>query len=684
VTTAAHTPQTAEQLPPLTLVKDRPQAAQGVIVEHHGDDARPDWIESGKAIAERAAQVANRLYVPQAARGYRRLARRWLDTHRDHYPQLIRSAQQALRDADGEVAQELKLKQLVDRYRAEYQRHQWIHTAKTAGWTGTAAVGGSVGVVTGSLWVDLLIGAAVYGYGAWHGRTTTVVQGAELQAADCGAPSPPSLNEEALQQALRDIGLPDGARVLTSSVAADGSSTTVVDLPGAVTATALKKKIEALAAALGRDVSMIDVNKAGAEGRVSIWMTDNPPFDTPRPSPLLSMHGGIDAFKDGIPVAWNKRGQHVVLPVNNSSFVIAGMTRSGKGVGAANLIAGAAMDPRINLRIVAGKTNGEWDAYAKAGVAATYFKPNAHRLLALLNALTADMNRRNKSLGEISKSKVTSHTISRVGGIELLVIDELATYTRPGNPLRDDILKALTDLSAVAAGAGILLVLITQYPEVDVIPQALAMNCGTRWAMRVDNATQSNAILGGGASSTGRDASKFDPPLPGLGWLVNPFAAVTDKARSFDLDEDERGEITLLMERAAEIRKAAGRLVGQWHDPIEQALINTTGLSSAAGGPQRNGDPGREAAFLTAEQRQQLEACRGALAAMDQLGRGAAQLDEMAEVIGGGMAADRLGELLRAGGAGGTVKITVPHKQGRVNGYRREDIADALRLLNGS
>jgi hypothetical protein len=360
------------------------------------------------------------------------------------------------------------------------------------------------------------------------------------------------------------------------------------------------------------------------------------------------------------------------------------MTRSGKGVGAANLVAGAGLDRRINLRVVAGKVNGEWDPYARTGVAATYFKPDSARLLALLQALLVDMDRRNRILGELGKSKVTPETIDRVGGIELLIIDELATYTRSGScPERDEILNALAKLSSVAAGAGILMVLITQYPEVDIIPQGLAMNCGTRWAMRVDNATQSNAILGGGASSSGRDASKFDPPRPGLGWLVNPFLGVTDLARSFDLDEDERGEVTQICERAAELREAAGRLSGQWDDPIEAHLVNTTGLSSASGGPRRNGQPGRALAALTPEQRQQLAALKGALTAMDLLGRDTAQLAEMAAIIGGGMAGDRLGDLLRAAGAGGTVKVEIPGKSGRVNGYNRADIADALRFFEG-
>lgn len=300
-----------------------------------------------------------------------------------------------------------------------------------------------------------------------------------------------------------------------------------------------------------------------------------------------------------------------------------------------------------------------------------------------MKALLADKNRRERTLDKLSKSKVTTDTIDKVGGIELLVIDEVATYSRPGKPLRDEILEALIELSALAAGAGILMVLITQYPEVDVLPAALAMNCTTRWAMKVETAGQSNAILGGGASGMGRDSSKFDPPIPGLGWLVNGFAGITDLARSYDLDEDKRGEISELMVRAAKLREKAGRLAGHWDDPIERMLAKETGLSSVAGGPERNGYPGRMLSALSPEQRMQLDALRGCLVAMNDLGRDAAQLGEMAALIGGGMTPARLGEVLRAAGAGGVTKVVI-EGAGRVNGYQRADIKDAMDLLEGN
>ena len=503
---------------------------------------------------------------------------------------------------------------------------------------------------------------------------------------DFNAPPPPALTVSQLEDALRAIGEVRGEETIQILAVPqrekDGNTTVVFDLPPRTTVAELKKKLPKLAGALGRDVSMVDIEKAGTEVRTSLWMTDKDPFADTRPSPLLKKPAQLDAWKDGVPVGWNKRGITIWLAINNQSFVIAGTSRSGKGVGASNLVVGASFDPRINLRIVAGKQNAEWNPYAKVGVASTYFKPDPARLLALLKALLADKDRRERALDELGKSKLVAPIIDQIGGLELVVIDELATYTRPGKPLREEILEALIELSAVALGAGIILVLITQYPEVDVIPQSLSANLGAKWAMRVENATQSNAILGAGQAGAGRDASKFDPPRPGFGWLVNPFAGVTDLARSFDLDEDDRGEVTMLLEKSAKIREKAGRLAGQWEDPIEKHLLNATGLSSAAGGPKRDGVPGRNVLNHTPEQRMQMDAMRGCLKAMADLGRDVAQLKEMVELIGGTMSEVRLGKLLRDGGAGGTVKVDI-EGVGRVNGYQKADIAEALKLLQG-
>lgn len=505
---------------------------------------------------------------------------------------------------------------------------------------------------------------------------------------DFNAPPPPALTVPQLEEALRKISMMKADEQLAILAVPqrekDGNTTVVFDLPAGQTVAKLQDKIEEFAGAIGRDSTMVDIEKAGSAVRTSLVIADSDPFEDARPSPLLKKPAQIDAFNDGVPVGWSKRGNMILLPIRNSNIAMGGGTRSGKGVGGANLAVGATFDPRINLRIIAGKQNAEWNPYAKAGVAATYFKPDPARLLAFLDAEIADKDRREGELNRLGKSKLVAPVIDQIGGLELIIIDELATFTRPGKPLADEILERLVLLASVAAGAGIFLVILTQYPGVDVFPTELAINFMTKWAMRVDTAQQSNAILGAGSSGMGRDASKFNPPRPGLGWLVNPFAGVTDLARSFDIDEDDRGEITMLLEKSAKIREAAGRLAGQWDDPIERHLLNATGLSSAAGGPKRDGVPGRNVLNHAPEQRMQMEALRGCLIAMNDLGRDVAQLKEMAELIGGGMTEERLGELLRDGGAGGTIKVTIPGLPNRVNGYKRADIADALELLEGN
>ncbi|MGQ4513666.1 hypothetical protein [Streptomyces sp. DW26H14] len=653
----------------MSITYDTSKVIPGEVVDRHNEAAEPRTPVARRAGS--AAMVAARV----TGRGLAGAGRRWVDGYVDGHRQMIETAKAELAAAKGDSGAEADARRMLTQRRAEYREHRKRYLAKTGIGVGGAGLGATVGTLVIGGWVDAAMAIVGITAGAIHGRKggdDAVAAPVILPDGTVVAPVP---GGETLLDALAAIRVPDGSQIVSVTPGPGGTSETVVNLPANFTVTSLRGKAEELAGALGRDTTMIDIRKVAHANQAAVWISSTDPFEAPRRSPLMDLQLAIDAFLDGVPVAWGKRGNPILLPINNSNFLIAGMTRSGKGVGAANLVAGAALDPRINLRIVAGKNNGEWDPAAKAGVAATYFKPNPRRLNELLKALWADKDRRERILGKASKSKVTAATIMELGGIELLVIDEVATYTRPGNDLRDENLKLLTDLSAVAAAAGILIVLITQYPEVDVIPQALAMNCGTRWAMRVDNATQSNAILGGSASSSGRDASKFDPPRPGLGWLVNPFAGVTDLARSFDLDEDERGEVSELMMRGAKIREQSARLAGQWDDPIEQALINATGLSSRSGGPDRNGVPGRAIA-LAAEEKAAYAALADAVAVMDRLGRDA-QLKEMADEIGNGMTETRLGELLRSAGAGKTVKVDI-FGRGRVQGYRRDDLADLL------
>ncbi|QTD96994.1 hypothetical protein [Streptomyces cyanogenus] len=127
-------------------------------------------LESVRFIAERTNRIASLTLLPRTFRGYRQLGRLWLERFHDDYPQMIATASQAVREAEGDMHAEAAAKKRRAELRAEYKRHRLTYTGKTAGVAGAVAGGVSFGAVTGSLWIDLLAGLGVWGLGAFHGR----------------------------------------------------------------------------------------------------------------------------------------------------------------------------------------------------------------------------------------------------------------------------------------------------------------------------------------------------------------------------------------------------------------------------------------------------------------------------------------------------------------------------------
>ncbi|MGR6538881.1 hypothetical protein [Streptomyces rochei] len=155
-----------DERPTLTLVP--PPAATPVFKDKPTD--RKKITDSARAVAATTNKVARIALLPHTVRGYRQLGRRWIDRFHDDYPQMIASTNRAIREADGDVAQEARLKDRRAELRAEYKRHRLVYTGKSAGVATAVAGGAGFGVVTGSLWLDVLAGLGAWGIGAFHGR----------------------------------------------------------------------------------------------------------------------------------------------------------------------------------------------------------------------------------------------------------------------------------------------------------------------------------------------------------------------------------------------------------------------------------------------------------------------------------------------------------------------------------
>lgn len=401
------------------------------------------------------------------------------------------------------------------------------------------------------------------------------------------------MTDEMLDRAFRDAGIirAEQAIVFRSPVIQDGRAWLVhIETTGGVTVAEVQKKADSLAAALGIPRHQMDIRKEGREDQFSFWVSMTDPFGRSVPNPLIGTGDKVNAWRDGLPLGFDKRGSIILATISDYSLLVGGTTRSGKGMAIANILVGAMLDPRIRVRLFDGKGTGEYVGIAES--LDTFVRRNPERLLGFLKVLAAELERRTEILVDLGVSKASEELLERLGGIELVIVDELATYTVKGGlngRHAEEIVELLAQIAAVGAAVGIVLVLATQSPKVDVVPSRLRGNCSGRWSMRVESATASNTILGDGVAGDGYDASKIEnsKSTRGRGWLTTPDTGFIE-ARSLFVDV-ENGDLRKAATAGLELRRAIGRVPGQCPDPIEDQLAADTGVSMVAGGPTGKG-----------------------------------------------------------------------------------------------
>ncbi|WP_432053710.1 FtsK/SpoIIIE domain-containing protein [Streptomyces sp. bgisy022] len=595
-----------------TLTKDRPAR-----VFEFEPRPRPAWMMSGEQLrqwavyardnavdAVRFHAVHSPYYLGWSVRGYRRLCLRWWEARNDDYRQQIATAKQMLREAkdqprgDARAAAESKARALLEVRRAEFKAHKRRHWIRT-GISGIVVLGGgALAATVGGLWVQILMALAVIITGAWFGRPE------QPTAAPVQAPTRTShLGEDTMRRVLVEAGaIPEKRASEVRGVGIPHSEgpgiAYEVDLPSGIPAAVAVTRKQQIASALAVHQDWLDLEVGDIESRLKIWVASSDPFAIVRRSPLLDHDGPINTFRDGIQVAFGKRGEPITLWIRDSSLIVGGATRRGKGMLLANILLGVAKDPWVNVRIFDGKGTAEHNAYAP--IMSTFTKRNAQRLALATRAIVAEMDRRSDLLDEHGYEKIDDDNYEEcmrlLGGREVFIVDELATYTPKGtSPHADDITENLSQIAAVGAALGITLISLTQVPEVDVVRGRLRQNHTSRAAMNTESGSASNTILGDGMTGQGYDASKIPLTQPGRAWLSTPETGVIQVRSYLVKPEDKRRAA----DEAYEIRKAAGRLPGLWPDPIEEHLLAETGVSSAAGGEGGKGRIGSAPAVLT-------------------------------------------------------------------------------------
>jgi S-DNA-T family DNA segregation ATPase FtsK/SpoIIIE len=373
-------------------------------------------------------------------------------------------------------------------------------------------------------------------------------------------------------------------------------------LPDEVTISHVLAKREEIAAALDIETHWLDIQKDGSPSRVSFWYCTSDPFGEPRVSPLVDEPERTDVWKRGILIGFNRRGLPIYLKLRHVMALLGGMSRTGKGMILRNLICGLGLDPRVNLRLVAGAKPGEHRGYAP--ICSTFFGRRPERLIVLLDALLAEAYRREDYLEEQGRAKLGEKDLD-LFPLEILIIDEYKQYAASSMRVpdysdpdgkrtikaADKIAEQLEELAAFAAALNITVLVSTQDPDANTIPRGYKSNSGARVATRTGGPVQTNAILKDGATGAGLRAHDIPESLKG-GAIVDIDGAPGEIIRGFFIEDEDYDGAADIIGAGRALREELGRAPGQFADAVEQYLVDVTGATSVAGGPAGSGRPG--------------------------------------------------------------------------------------------
>lgn len=477
--------------------------------------------------------------------------------------------------------------QLAARY-AEIHHHR----VRRRWWTAGTAVVTAVAVVVGDLVAGpvtwWLVGAAVTSTLAVAGRNKDkagrkAVMGARTLAW--------AMDGNHLVEAFRNaklIGKDEGLQFVEQPRRDADGWYIVIDLPASRKASKVVAAREDLASALAVDEVRLILERVrgdkGHAGRVSLWVGDKDPYAAaPVDSPLAELESW-DLWQ-AAPFGRTARGTLTPMPVVWTSILIGAIPRQGKTFVMRIPLTAAALDAHVRLIVADGKGGKDHRPFEQV---AHRFIRNTRpdqvlRLIAVLEEAAADVEDRYDRLAEMDddicpESKVTP-AITRDPDLNMpltvIGIDEVQNYLEDDTPLDPEnpkgkkrggrILELLTFIAKTGPAAGYSLVLATQKPDAQVIPDKLRGQLGTRFALKVMTYQASETILGAGTYKAGMDASKLLTSHKGVGLLLGADGETSlsaGEAVTVRTDLLHIKAIRAACKRGRAAREAAGTLTG--------------------------------------------------------------------------------------------------------------------------
>jgi S-DNA-T family DNA segregation ATPase FtsK/SpoIIIE len=250
------------------------------------------------------------------------------------------------------------------------------------------------------------------------------------------------------------------------------------------------------------------------------------------PLPALDLPDPVDLA--ALPVGVCEDGSEWRLRLHGTHVLVAGVTGSGKGsviwsavramlpaidAGTAQVWA---IDPK-RMELSYGRTL--FAQYADTGEAA----------VAVLEAAVERMQDR----AERYAGKQRSHTPTKDDPFVLVVLDEVAFLTayHPDRDIRKRSENAIATLTSQGRSVGFAVLAALQDPRKEVMN--LRNLFPDKVALRLDEASQVDMILGEGARDRGANAHLIDPTLPGVGFVRLETSPAPVRVRAAYVSDDD-------------------------------------------------------------------------------------------------------------------------------------------------
>jgi len=379
-------------------------------------------------------------------------------------------------------------------------------------------------------WIMLLIWAAIIGLAVWQRENILPYTHRRFYGAKV---------RRDLERAARDSGFGE-IDVENVEITLPGEWLDV-RVPRGKTVDELERKSDAMAGCLRVENLHVLPGKDKSHANISVIRRNS--FLTMDNAEWPLLNAEFVDIRKGIPFGRNEYGRQFDVRLLSRNLMFGGAPDSGKSSALRMIAAAAALDRKVKLWMMDGKTAGaefiHWTSAAENVIRGRDVEA-AVEMFAKIEERVDERSREIVARGEVFVCEDME--------LDVLIIDELPQFMRifeNDTKTQQSAVKAIRQsiwkLIAVGRWAGMITVLSAQKPTADIVPSESRDLIDHRFALHCNTRQMSDAILGDGSGDSPANAAEIPSGQPGVGYYISDNGV--EKIRSYHISHKQALEI---------------------------------------------------------------------------------------------------------------------------------------------